>query len=45
MNQLPSNEGYYLFFCRLEPLLYEIMQDRGTLASSFLDWFEQLGEF
>ena len=45
MNQLSSNEGYYLFSCRLEPLLYEIMQDRGTLASSFLDWFEQLGEF
>ena len=28
---------------RLEPLLHEIMQDKGTLASSFLDWFETTG--
>ena len=28
---------------RLEPLLYEIMKDDKTLASSYLDWMEFTG--
>ncbi len=30
-------------FFRLEPLLYEIMKDDKTLASSYLDWMEFTG--
>ncbi len=30
-------------FFRLEPLLYEIMKDEKTLASSYLDWMEFTG--